>query len=279
MNNNNWTGERLETFIFNENTLEHLHRYAVASSYIKNKIVLDIASGEGYGSNLLAQKAAKVIGVDIDEASITLAESKYKASNLEFRVGRADAIPLENSSVEVVVSFETLEHHDKHDEMMNEVKRVLKPGGILIISTPEKKYYTDKKNYNNPFHVKELYLNEFKSLLNSHFSNTQFYLQNMFNGSLIIPENMVGKFKNYKGDFNAIDLSAHFFPMYVVGIASDADLGADIFASAFTSETVEQKTHEELYRKVREEGANWIKGSMSYRLGNFLLSPLKLFKK
>ena len=138
-----WTGERLETFVFNDNTVEHLHRYAITIDYIKGKTVLDIASGEGYGTNLLSKYAEKVFGVDIDETSIELAKKKYSSKNLEFKIGRADLIPLEDSSMDVVVSFETLEHHDKHQEMMLEIKRVLKPGGILIMSTPDKKYYTD----------------------------------------------------------------------------------------------------------------------------------------
>ena len=66
-----WTGERLETFVFNDNTVEHLHRYAITFDYIKGKTVLDIASGEGYGSNLLSKYAEKVFGVDIDETSIS----------------------------------------------------------------------------------------------------------------------------------------------------------------------------------------------------------------
>ncbi|HET7118810.1 MAG TPA: methyltransferase domain-containing protein, partial [Hanamia sp.] len=196
-----WTGERLETFIYNDTTTEHLHRYAMAIEFIKNKVVLDIASGEGYGSNLLSQYAEKVIGVDIDETSITNARLKYNRKNLEFKTGRTDEIPLQDVTIDVVVSFETLEHHDKHQEMMREIKRVLKPGGILIMSTPDKKYYSDESQYKNPFHVKELYLNEFKELINSHFNCSEFYFQNMFKGSLIIPEKINNGFKNFGGDF------------------------------------------------------------------------------
>jgi 2-polyprenyl-3-methyl-5-hydroxy-6-metoxy-1,4-benzoquinol methylase len=63
-----------------------------------------------------------------------------------------------------VVSFETLEHHDKHDEMFLEIKRILRPGGLLLMSTPEKLFYTDLPNVQNEFHVKELYLEEFRDL-------------------------------------------------------------------------------------------------------------------
>ncbi len=133
-----WTGERLETFVLNETTVEHLHRYGIVMPFIEDKTVLDIACGEGYGSKLLSSKALKVIGVDIDLETIEKASKKYGSSNLTFIQGSADKIPVKDGSIDTVVSFETIEHHDKHNEMMNEIKRVLKPGGILIISSPEK---------------------------------------------------------------------------------------------------------------------------------------------
>ena len=72
-----WTGERLETTITSEVMLEHLHRYAFAIEISKNKKVLDIACGEGYGSNLMSKSAAEVTGIDIDETTINNASKKY----------------------------------------------------------------------------------------------------------------------------------------------------------------------------------------------------------
>ncbi|MCY7293598.1 MAG: class I SAM-dependent methyltransferase, partial [Ferruginibacter sp.] len=141
----NWTGERLETFVNSEVAVEHLHRYAIVLPLVNDKKVLDIASGEGYGSNLIAGHASQAIGVDICPDAIARANTKYKKNNLKFLEGSADAIPLANAFADVVVSFETLEHHDKHEEMLAEVKRVLKPDGFLIMSSPNKKYYTDER--------------------------------------------------------------------------------------------------------------------------------------
>jgi protein-L-isoaspartate O-methyltransferase len=72
----NWTGERLETFIYGDTAVEHLHRYSMASTLIKDRVVLDIASGEGYGSLLLSKIARQVIGVDIDEQVVKNATLK-----------------------------------------------------------------------------------------------------------------------------------------------------------------------------------------------------------
>src|SRR5690606_13277305 len=153
----NFTGERLETSICNGNTINHLHRYAIAMSLIKGKTVLDIASGEGYGSHLMSFESQYVYGVDINDEAIKRAAKKYQRDNLKFIVGSTSNIPIETNSIDVVISFETIEHHNEHDQMMNEVKRVLKPEGTLIISSPDKYFYSDLRNYNNPFHVKELY--------------------------------------------------------------------------------------------------------------------------
>src|SRR5687768_490230 len=130
------TGERMVTSIFNYVAIDHLHRYAVAAQLAKDKDVLDIASGEGYGSNLLSKLSKSVIGVDISSEAVLHAKEKYTNINLEFKEGAADKIPLQDCSVDMVVSFETIEHHDLHDKMLQEIKRVLRPEGMVIISSP-----------------------------------------------------------------------------------------------------------------------------------------------
>ncbi len=230
-----WTGERLVTEIVNSQiTLEHLHRYALAIQISKDKVVLDIASGEGYGSNLIKNVAIKVYGVDISEEAIQHSKEKYNRENLEFKIGSTSKIPLGDSSVEVVISFETLEHHDEHNEMMNEIKRVLKPGGILLISSPEKINYS-KRNAGNPFHIKELELAEFSTLLKSNFKNVKIYDQRLVYGSIISPHHNSIGFSFFDGDYNAIENTiqdvdeahndiSHNKPYFNLALASDADL-------------------------------------------------------
>lgn len=181
------TGERFVKSFDGIISLEHWHRYYLVKSLVKNKTVLDIASGEGYGSHLLSDVANYVIGVDISHDAVDFATQSYHRDNLEYKQGDCCKIPLADHSVDVVVSFETIEHHDKHDQMVSEIKRVLKPDGLLIMSSPDRHEYNDVPGYNNPHHVKELYTQEFTNLLSKYFSNIELADQRVVVGSLIVP--------------------------------------------------------------------------------------------
>ena len=300
MKNKAWTGERLETFIFAENTNEHLHRYAMAMELASGKKVLDVACGEGYGSRLLAGVAAEVAGVDIDEATIKHATQKYQAPNLHFITGAADAIPFEDQRFDLVVSFETIEHHDRHEEMMQEIKRVLKPGGMLIISSPDKLYYSDVPGYKNPFHVAELYSEEFEALISKHFKHTQHFKQRSFNGSVMmkqgeLPGNTPEKL--YRGNYEKITQSG-IEAMYCLAIASDEQLpvtgnsffdGAAVLEKQFqelrdyVTGTVTDKVAAEVTihvtQQVTEKVTEQIMGSRNYRVGSTVIRPLRYIKR
>jgi len=146
------TGERLIPTCRGQVLYEHLHRYALAVALAPGKRVLDIACGEGYGSNLLAGVSKYVIGVDIAPEVIAHAKHAYPRKNLLFREGSCLNIPVEDRSVDLVVSFETIEHLDNHEQFLREIKRVLSDGGALIISSPDKQEYTDRLGNKNPFH-------------------------------------------------------------------------------------------------------------------------------
>lgn len=265
----NYTGERLETFIESEVAVEHLHRYALALSFIQGMKVLDIASGEGYGSSLMAGAASEVTGVDISAGTIEDAKKKYNQSNLNFLVGSADKIPAAAHSFDVVVSFETLEHHDKHEEMFTEIKRVLKPEGILIMSSPDKLYYTDKRKFFNKHHVKELYEREFKDIVMKNFSNSQFYFQRSTFASLLVPESEKYIFKEFTGNYENISVRNEFGQLYILAIASDRSLSEPVL-SAFTDDGMMNRLNNATITNVRN--------TASYKIGHLLLMPLKVIK-
>ncbi len=166
-----FTGERFTPECVREIWYEHWHRYAFAADLVKGKRVLDAACGEGYGSALLASAADSVLGVDIDAQSVTHAQQRYAAqrSNLSYQQGDATALDLADNSFDVVVSFETLEHVLEQERMLDGFARVLKPDGILLISSPDKATYSDAIGHDNPHHVRELYRQQLETLLDKDF--------------------------------------------------------------------------------------------------------------
>ena len=220
-----FTGERYTPEIGGSIELEHLHRYLLARRLATGKTVLDIACGEGYGSAMLAKVATRVYGVDISLDAVEHAQIRYGTDNLYFRVGSAAAIPLEDSSVDIVVSFETIEHHAEHESMLREIKRVLKPGGLMVLSSPDKLECTDKTGYTNPHHVKELYHEEFTNLVQSYFTNVRLFGQRVLYASAILPEAGHASLRSYhitndhkKG---AVGVA---FPLFHIAFASDSAL-------------------------------------------------------
>ena len=269
-----WTGERLTTSKTNEIMTHHLHRYALAKFFVKNKIVLDIASGEGYGSALLSETASFVYGVDIDKNVVEFSNKKYKRDNLSFIVGSTSKIPLEDKSVDVVVTFETIEHHSEHEEMMQEIKRVLKEGGVMVISSPDKLVYSDMSGFRNPYHIKELYREEFKQLLKQYFSNVKVFYQAIKYGSLIVPEQNDGcGFSEISGTYEALNFEMTLkTPTYNLAIVSDKELNIKSFPehSFFDAEDLLNE-----FRNKEQE----IYNSKTYRLGKLFTFPLRLFRK
>jgi ubiquinone/menaquinone biosynthesis C-methylase UbiE len=237
----NFTGERFIPTEQGEIRYEHMHRYGWVQSLCAGRDVLDIACGEGYGSALLANTAGSVVGVDISNEAVEHARQRYAAqTNLRFVQGSATAIPLEDASVDVAVSFETLEHLAQQEEMLGELRRVLKPSGILVISSPNKKVYSDERNYVNEFHVKELYFEELDALLGRFFPANRYFAQRFLTASALFP--LEGSARNYEalllsGDQLKVQTQSADRAMYFVAVcAANEDLlpplAPNLFAEA-----------------------------------------------
>lgn len=230
-----FTGERftadaplLNTQIYHE----HLHRYLFAAQCVRGLAVLDIACGEGYGSALLAASAASVVGVDVSAETIAHAERKYRLANLRFLAGECRSIPVKAQSIDVVVSFETIEHLEEHEVFMRDIRRVLKPGGLLIISSPDREKYEGRGAEKNPFHKKELSHPEFADLMRQHFQHVALLEQKLVAGSSLEvsadsePENSTtrGHFRGGLGGGEFVPGTAR--GLYVLAVCSDAGLPA-----------------------------------------------------
>jgi len=152
----------------------HTYRYRFAAAYVARKRVLDIACGQGYGSRSLLDRGAKsVLGVDICESAVQIAREKY---GINAMVGSGTALPLPDECVDVVVSMETIEHLLEQDEFVAELHRVLVPGGMLLMSTPNHQVWLERNHF-NPYHLKELYEHEFVELLEKRFVGVQLHTQ------------------------------------------------------------------------------------------------------
>jgi GT2 family glycosyltransferase/ubiquinone/menaquinone biosynthesis C-methylase UbiE len=196
-----FTGERFVSSLTEpEISYEHWHRYLYTTRFVKDKVVLDIACGEGYGSFLLStSNAKKVIGVDIDEEAVKNARNSYKNNDLEFVNGDVTSIPIESNKIDVIISFETIEHINEHQQklFLLEIARVLKPDGILIISTPNKLTYSDLPDYKNEFHIKEFYVDEFLDFLRKEFEYIELLGQRIFTSSYIWSDKNNNNFIEY----------------------------------------------------------------------------------
>jgi SAM-dependent methyltransferase len=164
---------------------EHYHRYFFAQGLARGKVVLDLGCGEGYGSNLLAEVSENVTGVDLSPEAIEHARTRYPRANLSFLVGDCRRTRLPEHQFDLVVSFEMIEHIAEHEELLREVQRLLKPGGVFLVSSPDKEFYSEAEGFENPFHIKELYIREFHALLRKNFAHVVLFAQRLCFGSVL----------------------------------------------------------------------------------------------
>ena len=168
---------------------EHVVRYRFALDAIPNlegKRVLDVPCGIGYGSAMLARKTGEVVGVDISEEAIAKGREKYleqngqrkPMSNLQLLKMDALSLTFPDASFDAVVSFEGVEHVPDPRRMIAEVRRVLKPDGVFVVSTPNREVTRKRDGRpDNPYHVQEFTKTELEEMLSPQFTHVDFYGQ------------------------------------------------------------------------------------------------------
>ncbi|MEN5059261.1 glycosyltransferase [Luteimonas sp. TWI1416] len=239
---------------------EHLHRYAWCLPLVDGKDVLDIASGEGYGSAMLARRARSVCGVDISLEAVGHAAARYAdIDNLCYLAGSAASIPLNDDSVDIVVSFETVEHLLEQHEMLAEIRRVLRPDGVLVMSSPNKAVYSDQAGYHNEFHVRELYLDELEDLVARQFPAMRMYGQRMAVCSTIVAVEGAQREAAYRGLTDTGEVveervaSTRDAVYFIVVAAADQSILSGMPASVLYSEV------EDIYA-LQHRTARWAQG-------------------
>jgi len=192
---------------------EHFARYAFAQRYAAGKRVLDCGCGTGYGAAELAKTAAEVTGVDIAPEATEFARENYPLPNIRFLTASCLDLPFEDGQFDVVTAFELIEHLRDFRTFLSECRRVLAPGGLLIASTPNKRYYAESRAEvgPNPYHQHEFEADEFRIELQRLFPEVSVIVQNhvesvVFQGAPAAPISQ----SRVDGDTGSLD-EAHFF--------------------------------------------------------------------
>jgi SAM-dependent methyltransferase len=219
-----FTGERFLPECSGEIWYEHWHRYALARQLSSHCTVLDVACGEGYGAAMVAETAYKVVGVDLSADVIQHAKNNYgHHTNLQFVIASCERLPFSDASFDFAISFETIEHIEKQKEFISELTRVLRPDGVLILSSPNKRLYSDAHDYHNEFHVRELYRNELEELLHMAFPHIFWLGQKLLFHSAIWSENQACVTTEYLvNDDRKVTVVSHpsVEPMYYIAVCS-----------------------------------------------------------
>ena len=174
-----FTGERVVPGKVEPDLLnEHLSRYLFARPLVEGRCALDVGCGTGYGTAVLAQTARKVFALDVSAESVAFSRTSYPAPNAEFLVADCRQMPLGSETIDTAVCFEVIEHLAEQEALLEEIRRVLRPDGVLAISTPNRIYYTQERKEVNPFHVREFNFEEFLTLLKRFFAHVEVAFQN-----------------------------------------------------------------------------------------------------
>lgn len=184
-----FTGERIVAGKVGEDIFrDHEARYVFAGGFVKGKDVLDLACGSGIGTHYLLEAGArKCVGIDVDSGAIEYAKTSYE--DCIFERCEATRIYLPDSSIDVVVSFETIEHLRDPKKFLLECNRVLRPGGVFVCSTPNRVWW--RWDAKNPFHICEFTATEFADLLATYYTDVQLYAQNQRNLLVHAPRTLI----------------------------------------------------------------------------------------
>jgi SAM-dependent methyltransferase len=184
-----FTGERVIPGLVDADLLnEHVARYRFAARFAEHARVLDAGCGTGYGAAELANPAA-VIGIDISADAVAHARDAFSKPGVHFVQGACESLPFAAESFDLVVAFEVIEHLEGWQRMLAEAHRVLRPSGVLLVSTPNKAWYNESRAAAgpNPYHVREFEYLEFKAALEAVFPHVRLWTQNHSDAIAFIP--------------------------------------------------------------------------------------------
>lgn len=167
---------------------DRLVGYRFAQRYVEGKSVAVLGVEDlGYGTRLLAASADSVVGLTGSDQLLELAQTFYATPNVSY--GKADfpMLPYGEESFDVVVALEVIETQSYPEDLLRSAKRVLKRDGLLVISTVDKHVYSNERNRRDASHKREMYVPEFRGLLEKHFGQVRLYQQGTVAGGYVSP--------------------------------------------------------------------------------------------
>jgi SAM-dependent methyltransferase len=176
---------------------EHEERYAFAAGFVRGAVVVDVACGDGAGSEVYANEGARRIhAFDLSSEAVELTNARGLPT-VTAAVADARTLPLEDESADVLITLETIEHVPEYERFVSEIVRILRPGGTLVCSTPNRKVYSPGTardgNPWNPFHVKEFDLDELEDIVHGNFVDVRWFGQNPSNRRTVAMLDRLGR--------------------------------------------------------------------------------------
>jgi SAM-dependent methyltransferase len=252
-----FTGERVVPGLVDPNLLnEHLARYRFAALFAHGAHVLDAGCGSGYGTAELSC-AESVAAMDIAHEAVLHARDKYPGPHTSFLQGRCESLPFADGVFDLVIAFEVIEHLERWGDLLAEARRVLRPSGALLVSTPNKAFYAESRDKAgpNPFHVHEFEYYEFDTALKAHFSHVHVWTQNHAEVVSFAPP------QNSRGTFDAAGDAAPEHASFFVAACSQSPITRrEAFGWLATSGNVlrERQRHIALLETEVEKKNRWL---------------------
>ncbi len=220
------TGERTLPDVPEENYWyrRHLVVYEWIAAQVKGKRVVDMACGEGYGSNVLAGAAASVVGVDANPEAHEHARLRYVRPNLRFE---RDLVEGFSEPCDAVVFLQTIEHVEDPGAILEHFKSMLEPGGRVFVSTPNLLTLAPPgaEKSDNPWHVKEYREAEFRALCEAHFDRVE--MRGLFHARKLRVHELAIKL-GWDAVHKRLGLTKPFYDRFTPAIsAADFRLGGD----------------------------------------------------
>ncbi len=263
-----FTGERVIPGEVNADLwAEHIARYAFASRFADRRTALDLGCGAGYGAAEVATRARLVVGIDISTEALTYARENYRPSNVHYTQGSAVSLPLADHSFDLITAFEVIEHLHAWKSMLAETQRVLRPGGLFLVSTPNRLYYAESriKDGPNPFHVHEFECEEFRNALQEFFPSVTLLLQNRMESFAFYPQALTyGKVDAKVDGTRGSPEHAHFF-VAACSTEPPANLDAFVYVPRAANMLREREQHIQLLDQELVQTKDWLARTIAER--------------